>query len=158
MKLQLDKLYTIDFSNKLQFGDLPASLLVKLFSDGRFCSEPLSHTFGQYFDDLTYVNETGYDFVHPEFPYIEQKQITSNGFKFCPSNMIGQGRKCNRSVVEQHITDLNLYYLIPSILLFPLVHIRLIEGARLLDMFKQTTCSVTNPITVCNTLEIPYAA
>ena len=111
-----------------------------MYRDGRFSSEPLTYTFEDSFENLIYVNEKGYDYKHPVFNRIEQKQITRNGFKFCPSKMVGVGRKAEPSVVEQTIRDTDLHYLIPSIIEFPIVHVILLSGIELIKKCTTTSC------------------
>lgn len=140
----------------MQFGNIPIENLYRLFQDGRFSSEPLAWTFESAFDDLIYVDQKGYDFEHPFLGKIEQKQITKQGLKFCPSNMIGQGRKVDQQLVRQHIAQLDLHFLIPSIVEFPIVHVVLLPGLILLDECTTSSCSFSRTDAI-NKLINPYA-
>ena len=129
MKLNTHKIYYFDFTGQLTFGSVPPSVLYKIFTDGRFCSEPLSFIFQDYFDDLEYVDKIGYDFIGDNDKKIEQKQLTkASGLKFCPSNMIGAKRNICYDTVVKHIQDLNLLFLIPDITQFPIVKAILLPG------------------------------
>ena len=157
MILEPFKIYTFDFTDQISFANIPREVLYKLFTDGRFASEPLSHFFDLTFDDLTYVDEKGYDFVHPQFPFIEQKQITKGGLKFCPSNMIGQGRSVQSDVVSEHIKNLDLHYLIPNIIDFPLIRVILLPGLELLEKCSTASCSFSKNDAIERLMK-PYAS
>lgn len=116
----------------------------------------MAWTFEQTFDDLNYVDEKGYDFTHSTLGMIEQKQITKGGLKFCSSNMIGQGRSVNTDLVRKHIQDLNLLFLIPNIVEFPIVHVVLLSGLALLDKCTTSSCSFSRADAI-NKLIKPYA-
>lgn len=154
--LQTKKIYTFDFTDKLQFGDLSQSVLNRLFADGRYCSEPLSHTFHNFFTNLTYVDRKGYDFEHPDFRFIEQKQITKRGLKFCPSSMLGTGRTIEPDVVRDHIHEFDLHYLLPCIVDFPVVRVVLLSGLELLDKCTTKSCSFSRTDAIKKLIE-PYA-
>ncbi len=143
--LQLNTAYTFNLTGELQFGPIAEEHLYEMFKDGRICSTPMSLIFEQVFYDLEYVDEKGYDFIHPLFPFIEQKQITANGLKFAPSSMIGAGRKCDRALVENHVQQLDLHYLLADITQFPIVRVALLPGVRLLDDCHNQTCSYSLP-------------
>ena len=57
--------------------------------------------------------------------------------------MIGKGRSVNQDVVHAHIKDLDLYYLIPDITKFPLVHTILLPGIELIRKCSNNGCSFT---------------
>ena len=144
MLLETNTQYTFNFTNDVQFGDLPLEILYDIFQDGRICSELLSHTFARRFSDLTYVDEQGYDFTHPDYGMIEQKQITANGLRFAPSRMIGAGRRVSWDEVVDHIVDSNLFYLLANITSFPHVHVVLVPGLTLLDnCTSRSSCHYT---------------
>ena len=155
MSIQLEQLYTFNYTGQFQFASLSDDELVSIFLDGRYASEFLSFQMTYEFPDLTYVDLSWYDFTHDEYPQIEQKQITCKGFKFLKSSMIGAGRKANRAGMEEYIRQNNLHYLLISTISFPIVHVKLISGVRLLDMFPQQGCGTTAK-NACQILDIPY--
>lgn len=128
MKLELNKTYTFDFTGTVAFGSIEPEKLYQLYRDGRYVCEPLSWILEQTFDHLVYVDQKGFDFNHPEFPYIEKKQITKSGLKFCPSSMVGTKRSVNYDEVLTHINQLNLKFLVVDITQFPIVRAALISG------------------------------
>lgn len=131
--IQLNEIYEYDFTGTIQFGSLEPDFLYEMFRDGRFCCEPLSRHLEQQFDGLEFVDRKGYDFIHPELGKIEKKQITKGGLKFCPSAMIGAGRKVNYQEVVEHIHNLNLVYVLADITEFPKVRVTFVNGRDLLD-------------------------
>ena len=155
MPIREDELYTFDYTDRFAFADLSDEELVSIFLDGRYASEFLSYQLTYEFPDLTYVDLDWYDFSHAAYPRIEQKQITSKGFKFLKSSMIGAGRKANRTLMEEYIRENNLYYLIVCTVNFPIVHVKLISGLKLLDMFPQKSCG-TSAKNACHKLDIPH--
>ena len=128
MKLELNKTYTFDFTGTVSFGSIEPEKMYELYRDGRFACEPLSWTLEKEFEHLVYVDQKGFDFNHPEFPYIEKKQITKSGLKFCPSSMIGTKRSVDYDEVLSHIKQLNLKFFIVDITQFPVVRATLING------------------------------
>lgn len=155
MSIQLEQLYTFNYAGQFQFASLSDDELVSIFLDGRYASEFLSFQMTYEFPDLTYVDLSWYDFTHDEFPQIEQKQITRKGFKFLKSSMVGAGRKADRAGMEEYIRQNNLHYLLVSTISFPIVHVKLISGVRLLNMFPQQGCGTTAK-NACQILDIPY--
>lgn len=156
MSIELEQLYTFNYTGQFQFASLSDDELVSIFLDGRYASEFLSFQMTYEFPDLTYVDLSWFDFTHSVYPQIEQKQIThKSGFKFLKSSMIGAGRKANRELMEDYIRQNNLHYLVISALSFPIVHVKLISGVRLLDMFPQQGCGTTAK-RACQILDIPY--
>ena len=139
----LGTIYKFDLTGTVQFGDVPTEPLYDLFKDGRICSALLSGHLERRFNDLTYVDEKGYDYIHIHLNKIEKKQITNNGLKFAPSSMIGVGRKVDYSQVVKHIYDNDLTYLIADIISFPEVTVMFIKGSELLDKCSNKSCTFT---------------
>lgn len=140
MNITLNHPYEFDFTGTIKFGMLDEAFLYDMFKDGRFCCEPLSRHLEQVFNGLTFVDKKGYDFTW-EGRKIEKKQITNGGLKFCPSSMIGAGRKVNYSEVVSHIIDNNLLYILADITAFPKVRVVFVEGTHLLDKCESKNCS-----------------
>lgn len=154
MQLQLNTPYEFDFTGTISFGNLEPEFLYDMFKDGRFCCEPLSRHLEQTFDDLVFVDKKGYDFTWNSRK-IEKKQITNGGLKFCPSSMIGAGRKVNYDEVVSHILDNNLLYVLADITEFPKVRVAFVEGLQLLDHNTSKNCSFskTNALKFFNAIK-----
>ena len=141
MKLELNKTYTFDFTGTISFGSIEPEKMYQLYRDGRFACEPLSWTLEQMFDDLNYVDQKGFDFKHPDYAYIEKKQITKSGLKFCPSSMIGTKRSVDYDEVMKHIKQLDLKFFIVDITAFPIVRAALINGDELVKNCSNKSAS-----------------
>ena len=70
--------------------------------------------------------------------------------------MIGQGRFVNTDLVRKHIQDLNLLFLIPNIVEFPIVHVVLLSGLSLLDKCTTSRCSFSRADAIDKLIK-PYA-
>ena len=119
----------------VSFGSLPQETLYELFRDGRISSHFMEHMLAQDFG-LTHVTGCkGHDLVDPKDPTIkyEEKTFTSNGCKFMPSNMIGQGRKFDKNVFDEKAKG--LIYAIVSVVKFPELKIRFVKGDKLAAMY-----------------------
>ena len=154
MQISLNHLYEFDFTGTISFGNLDQNFLYEMFQDGRFCCEPLSRHIEQVFDGLVFVDKRGYDFTWKDRK-VEKKQITKSGLKFCPSSMIGAGRKVNYKEVVNHIQESNLLYALADITKFPKVRVIFVEGQDLLDRCSNEKCSFskTNAIDLIDAIK-----
>ena len=76
-----------------------------------------------------------YDFIDENFPETkyDEKTFTKNGCKFCPSNMLGQGRVFDREIFEEKTRK--LIFCIVSNVNFPNIKIRFVRGIELLQRY-----------------------
>ena len=85
------------------FGNLPEEICKNIFKDGR----PFSHFIEKWIEQnypLKHIEGCKkYDFTDKMYPNIlyDEKTFTKRGCKFCPSNMIGQGRKFDKTQFEE---------------------------------------------------------
>jgi hypothetical protein len=132
--IQLDVVYTHTLED-IHFDCLPNTLLSTIFKDGRAFSHfiepwlaekyPLTHITGcKKYDHIDkYDNTIQYD----------QKTFTARGCKFMPSNMIGEGRKFDKTIFEEKAK--NLTYIIVSNVNFPEIKIKFVKGADLASAY-----------------------
>lgn len=139
MKIELDKVY--QFEVKVNFGDLPIEVINEIYQNGSAASKPLEHLMEQWFPELTYVNQKGYDFIHENGERYEQKCFTKRGAIYRPSNMIGQGRIFCEEVFQKHASE--LIYILPDIVDFPKVNILFKKGSDLLKSFPSGKISLS---------------
>ena len=121
--------------SNVSFGDLPQEVIRNIFKDGRIFSHFIERVLAQDYG-LTHVTGCqGYDIVDPSNPEIkyEQKTFTGNGCKIMPSNMIGQGRKFDKTIFHEKAASLN--YVIVSNIGFPDIKIRFVKGADLIAQY-----------------------
>ena len=77
------------------FGNLGNDVCIEILKDGR----PFSHFIEKYIEKNYPLKHIAgcksYDFVDCKYPEIkyDEKTFTNRGCNFCPSNMLGQGRK-----------------------------------------------------------------
>jgi len=121
--------------SNVSFGDLPQEVIRNIFKDGRIFSHFIERVLAQDYG-LTHVTGCqGHDIVDPSNPEIkyEQKTFTGNGCKIMPSNMIGQGRKFDKTIFHEKAASLN--YVIVSNIGFPDIKIRFVKGADLIAQY-----------------------
>jgi hypothetical protein len=119
----------------IEFDSLPQDVLKTIFQDGRIFSHFIERVLARDYN-LTHITGCkGHDLVEPSNPEIkyEQKTFTSNGCKFMPSNMIGQGRAFDPIVFKEKAEKLN--YVIVSNVKFPEIHIRFVKGVDLVSLY-----------------------
>ena len=114
------------------FGNLPADVCQEIYKDGR----PFSHFIEQFIAYNYPLNHVpgckSYDFTDRNAPTIlyDEKTYTKRGCKFCPSNMLGQGRVFNQEEFEIHCKK--LIFCIVSNIDFPTIKIRFVRGEELI--------------------------
>ena len=134
--VELNKTFEFKIENYL-FGDLPEEICREIWKDGR----PFSHFIEQYISSKFPVDHVPgckkYDFTdrnHPEIKY-DEKTFTNRGCKYCPSNMLGQGRTFNQAVFEEKTKK--LIFCIVSNINFPNIKVRFVEGETLLKNYPK---------------------
>ena len=129
--IELKKTY-IHILKNICFDNLDKSIIEKILKDGRAFSHfiekwiennyPLDHVEGcKQFDFIDRENQ--------DIKY-DEKTFTSRGCSFCPSNMLGQGRKFDKEVFENK--SKKLIFCIVSNINFPEIKIKFIKGEDLI--------------------------
>ena len=137
MKVELNKTYSFDLTGKVQFGDMPAEQLHKLFRDGRVASKFLEHTIPTWFPDLVFEDGVGYDHTATSTGRrYDLKGFTKSGACYAPSNMLGAGRKINKAEVHAHANEID--YIFSDITEFPKVRIIFKSGADMVEQWPST--------------------
>jgi hypothetical protein len=137
MKVELNKTYSFDLTGKVQFGDMPAEQLHKLFQDGRVASKFLEHTIPTWFPDLVFEDGVGYDHKATSTGRrYDLKGFTKGGACYAPSNMLGAGRKINEAEVHAHANEID--YIFSDITEFPKVRIIFKSGADMVEQWPST--------------------
>tara|TARA_B100000886_G_scaffold334243_1_gene289455 strand:- start:1085 stop:1558 length:474 start_codon:yes stop_codon:yes gene_type:complete len=129
--VELNTTYNYTIEN-YGFGNLPLEICEEILKDGR----PFSYFIEQWlphYHALIYVPGCkSYDFKdrrHPEILY-DEKTFTRNGCKFCPSNMLGQGRTFDQERFVEH--SKKLIFCIVSNVDFPNIKIKFVRGEDLM--------------------------
>jgi len=134
--VELNKTFNHTIEN-YNFGNLPNEICIEILKDGR----PFSHFIEKWIDHnypLTHIpGKKGYDFIDKAYPEIlyDEKTFTQNGCKFCPSNMLGQGRKFDQERFINHCEK--LIFCIVSNINFPNIKIRFVRGVDLMKNYPR---------------------
>ena len=129
--LQQTFTHTIDIKNC--FGNLPNSIAIEVFKDGRAFSHFIEPWLALNYHHLIHIKGCKkYDHIdiNDENIKYDQKTFTSRGCKFMPSNMIGEGRKFNKEIFEEKAKG--LIYIIVSNINFPEIKVKFVKGSELI--------------------------
>ena len=130
--IELNKTY--EFACPASFGTLSQEEVYKLFTDGRRSSGFLEIQLEKWFPELTFEDGKGYDHVDREGLRYDAKCFTKGGAKFCPSGMLGMGRKVNEEELWEHAND--MIYIFTDVVEFPKVQVRFVKGSDLTQYTK----------------------
>lgn len=137
MNISYDKIFEFDLTGKVSFGDLPISLIHKLFTDGRVASKFLEHHLPIWFPELRFEDGKGFDHVQIKTGrQFDLKGFTPKGACFAPSQMLGKGRKIIVEEVHEHAQ--NIDYVFSDITEFPKIRIIFKHGTDLVKLFPST--------------------
>jgi hypothetical protein len=118
------------------FGTLSTKILCDLFKDGRVVSHFLEMQLEVWFPNLLFEDGRGYDHRCLETDVLyDAKCFTKRGTNFCPSVMIGAGRKVNEEELHNHATSMN--YIICDVYDFPKVRVIFKRGEELLNDYPK---------------------
>ena len=135
ISVELNKTFNHTIEN-YTFGNLSNEICKEIWKDGR----PFSHFIESWLaENYPLVHIKGckkYDFTDKNFPEIlyDEKTFTKKGCRFCPSNMIGQGRKFDKEIFEEKTKK--LVFCIVSNIDFPNIKVRFVRGTELLVKYK----------------------
>lgn len=133
MQIQYNTTYEFDFTGKVQFGDMPEQMIYELFRDGRVASKFLEHTIPTWFEDLTFVDEKGYDHVDGNGRQYDLKGFTKGGASYAPSTMLGAGRKIDIKELHEHAREID--YILSDVTEFPRVRVVFKRGTDLIESY-----------------------
>lgn len=134
MKYAYDTVYEFDFTGKVQFGNMPAADIYKLFQDGRVASKFLEHTIPTWFEDLEFVDAKGYD--HQDTitgVRFDLKGFTKGGASYAPSTMLGAGRSIDITKLHAHARETD--YILSDVTEFPRVRVVFKRGTDLIESY-----------------------
>lgn len=133
--IELNKTFTHIIDN-YNFDYLTPKVCIEIFKDGR----PFSYFIEKWIESnypLKHISGCKqYDFVdiNDESIKYDEKTFTNNGCNFCPSNMLGQGRKFDKEVFEEKTKK--MIFCIVSNVNFPEIKIKFIKGIELLNIYS----------------------
>lgn len=129
--VELNTTFTHVIDN-VSFGNLSKDVIFEFFKDGR----PFAHFIEPWLsENYPLQHVTGckkYDFLDPADSSIiyDEKTFTKGGCCFRPSNMLGQGRKFDKTVFEEKTKK--LIFCIVSNVNFPEIKVKFVKGTDLL--------------------------
>lgn len=145
----LDKTDTHILKN-LSFDKLSEIVVLNILKDGR----PFSHFIERWLEEtypLKYIEGCKeYDFVdvnNSEIKY-DAKTFTKRGCKFCPSSMLGTGRKLNKEIFQEKAK--NMIYIIVSNINLPEIKIKFVNGSELIKIYPKGIIPLSDHIKFFN--------
>ena len=134
--VELNKTFNHTIEN-YNFGNLPNETCIEILKDGRPFSHFIEKWIAHNYPLIHIPGKKGYDFIDKNNQQIlyDEKTFTRNGCKFCPSNMLGQGRTFNQERFIKHCEK--LIFCIVSNINFPNIKIKFIRGV---DLLKDYPC------------------
>ena len=128
--------FNTTFTHNIQnvaFGNLPPEICIDILKDGRPFSHFIEPWLAQTYPALKHIKGSkDHDLVDniDESIKYEQKTFTQRGCKFRPSNMIGVGRKFDKTIFEEKTKK--LIFIIVSNVNFPEIKIKFVRGTNLI--------------------------
>ena len=121
----------------IQFGNLSSEIVNELFKDGRVASHFIELWIAENYPVTHVKGCKKYDFTDEKFPdtKYDEKTFTKGGCKFCPSNMLGQGRKFDQKVFEEKTKG--LIFCIASVVNFPEIKVKFVRGSELIQKYSK---------------------
>jgi len=132
--VELNKTFTHNIRN-YAFGNLSKKAVCEIYKDGRAFSYFIEPWLTKHYPLIHIKKNKDHDFVDKNNSKIlyDEKTFTQNGCKFCPSNMIGQGRVFNRSIFKKKTK--RLIFCIVSNIEFPRIKLKFIHGKDLIKKY-----------------------
>ena len=134
--VELDTTSTYDIEN-FGFDDLSTEETIEIYKDGRVFSHFIEKWLTKRFP-ITHVGGCKkYDFVDNTYhnTKYDEKTFTKGGCNFCPSNMIGQGRKFDEAIFREK--TLGMIFAVVSNIQFPRIKIKFMRGSNLIKMYPK---------------------
>jgi hypothetical protein len=134
---EFDKVYNFDLTEWLNIGGWTKEEVDDLMLDGRFTSHLLERQIPKWWPSLIHVKGCK-AFDHKDKDSGERfdaKNLTKNGCKYMPSNMIGEGRTFDKEAFYEKAKDMN--YIVCDIVDYPMVRVVFKCGSALLNQFPK---------------------
>ena len=119
----------------ITFGNLSSGIVNELFKDGRVASHFIEAWVAQNYPVTHVKGCKKYDFTDENFPdtKYDEKTFTKGGCKFCPSNMLGQGRTFDAKVFQEK--TMGMIFCIASVVNFPEIKVKFVRGTDLIEKY-----------------------
>lgn len=122
---------------------------VTYFRDGRRCSFITERRISREFVGGRIADSEGasYDIFDSNNKKWEVRSLTNSGIYFCPSYMVGSGRKFDEKGFIKKIQEIEGYY-VAKITTFPDVPVYEIKADKVLDWYKKGKLGISTSITL----------
>lgn len=134
--VMLNRTFIHKISN-FAFGNLSPESCIEIFKDGRPFSHFIEHWISKNYplDHVAGCKDHDFkDSLNPEIKY-DEKTFTKGGCHFCPSNMIGTGRKFDKEIFEEK--SKKMIFCIVSNTKFPEIKIKFVPGYELCKLYPK---------------------
>ena len=131
---EFDKVYSFDLTGWLNIDGWTKEEVDDLMLDGRFASHLLERQIPKWWPSLVHVRGCkAFDHKDKDSDAIrfDAKNLTKNGCKYMPSNMIGEGRAFDKETFCEKAKDMN--YIICDIIQYPVIRVIFKRGRALLN-------------------------
>jgi len=132
----LEKVFNHRIEN-YSFGNLDKNTCIELYKDGRVFSHFIERWLEKIYPLKFISGCKGYDHIDINNSLIlyDEKTFTKNGCNFCPSNMIGGGRKFDKLIFDEK--SKKIIFCIISNINFPIIQIKFISGIKLIKLYPK---------------------
>ena len=136
--------------NDYSFGNLLKEDVIEIFKDGRVFSHFIEKFIEKNYPLKHIKGCKSYDFVDANNSAIlyDEKTFTKGGCNFCPSNMLGQGRKFDKTIFEEK--SKKLIFCIVSNINFPEIKIKFVNGTDLISKYPKSKIPLKDHIKFFN--------
>ena len=144
MSYEFNKVYHFDLSSWIKIEGWPKKEVRDLMVDGRFASHILERQIPKWWPSLVHIKGCkAFDHIDEGLGGIQfdAKNLTKNGCKYMPSNMIGEGRTFDKETFHEKAKNMN--YIICDIIDYPKVRLIFKSGPDLLERFPRGIISKT---------------
>lgn len=140
--VQLNKTFT-HIIKDYSFGNLSKKTMCELYKDGRAFSYFIEPWLAKHYPLIHVKKNKDHDFIDKNNPNIlyDEKTFTHNGCKFCPSNMIGQGRIIDKKIFKKKTKK--LIFCIVSNIEFPKIKLKFVRGKDLLSKYPNINIPIS---------------
>ena len=119
------------------FGNLPKTKVAEIYKDGRAFSHLIEPWLAANYPLEHVPGCKGYDFKDANYPetLYDAKTFTKGGCSYCPSNMLGMGRKFDAQTFKEKTEK--LIFCVVSNINFPEIKVKFIAGTALLVLYPR---------------------
>lgn len=132
--LNITHTYVLD---NISFDNLHQEIVNTIMKDGRVFSHFIEKWLEKKYPIIHIPGCKDHDFIDSNYNEIkyDEKTFTKLGCNFCPSNMLGQGRKFDQEIFQEKAKK--LVYCIVSNIHFPVIKVKFAKGLDLIAKYPK---------------------